>query len=299
MDSFICEFCNKNFVSKTNLTTHQKRAKFCLKQRGEISEEFKCKYCYKNFASQFTLENHLDTCKKRNIQFYENKIQEIEKQYKSKEEIYIFQIEELKAQNKELQDKLLNFASDIASEAVNKETIVNHYKTTNQTTNIDKRTINMIPFDLTEEQAYEKLKLKFTEKHLMRGQKGLAECVIKELLQTHDGKMLMKCTDPSRKLFITINQDGKLEKDINASNLTNIIHQPAKKVCKEILDDMEERYHEIRMNTEDLEEEDEERKYLQLETERLNYATTKAIEISSLNKNNSDFVNGILPVLSK
>jgi hypothetical protein len=306
--TFTCDYCNKEFSSKGVLKTHQKNTKYCLELRKEeFNNENKCNFCEKILTSKHKLKSHLEICplkkfsdknQELHLELKELKTQlEITKyELKTKEELYSFQIEELKSQNKELEAKLYT----LASEAIQKETTVNHYKTSNQTTNIDKRTINMVPFDLTEEKILQKLQSSFTEKHLMRGQKGLAECVMKELLQTPDGKMLMKCTDPSRKQFITINKEGKLEKDINASNLTNILHQPAKKVCKEILDDMEERYHEIRNNiSEELEEEDEEMKYLKLETDRLNYATTKAIEISSLNKNNSDFVNGILPVLSK
>ena len=34
-----CEFCKNIFISKTNLNQHQKRAKYCLKLRGENKEE--------------------------------------------------------------------------------------------------------------------------------------------------------------------------------------------------------------------------------------------------------------------
>ena len=64
-----CDFCKKTFASKSNLYTHQKTAKFCLKLQGKDNEKnFDCKYCDKVLTQRSSLEDHLDICKEKKRQ---------------------------------------------------------------------------------------------------------------------------------------------------------------------------------------------------------------------------------------
>jgi KilA-N domain/Meiotically up-regulated gene 113/Zinc finger, C2H2 type len=61
-----CEFCKKNFSSKSNLYTHQNTAKYCLELQGSCSEkEFKCDFCNKQYAQKKGLLLHVSSCKER------------------------------------------------------------------------------------------------------------------------------------------------------------------------------------------------------------------------------------------
>ena len=67
--SLMCEYCNKNFNSKSNLTRHQKTTKSCIliqKEKFNIGGEniltYSCKYCNKNFTSKQGLNSHLGIC---------------------------------------------------------------------------------------------------------------------------------------------------------------------------------------------------------------------------------------------
>lgn len=62
-----CQFCNKDFSTKTNLTVHQKTAKYCLSLQGKQDiKNFECEYCLKNFTSNQTLNDHkLSSCKEK------------------------------------------------------------------------------------------------------------------------------------------------------------------------------------------------------------------------------------------
>jgi hypothetical protein len=61
-----CEFCKKTFVSKSNLYSHQKTAKFCLKIQGKKNENnFDCTYCNKSLTQRSSLDDHLKICKEK------------------------------------------------------------------------------------------------------------------------------------------------------------------------------------------------------------------------------------------
>lgn len=76
-----CEFCKKNFKTKSVLITHQKTAKFCLKLQGKESDiEYKC-VCDKVFNRKSHLNNHQKICSVKN---YVIKIEEKENLLNSK-----------------------------------------------------------------------------------------------------------------------------------------------------------------------------------------------------------------------
>ena len=63
---FVCEYCKKEFLTKGNITAHQKTTKYCLELQGKtISDDFQCKYCIKKFTTQTNLNDHILVCKKK------------------------------------------------------------------------------------------------------------------------------------------------------------------------------------------------------------------------------------------
>lgn len=65
---FICEFCESGFSTKNSLTTHQKTAVKCRKNRGLLVVTCKCEFCEKEFNTTKSLKNHLNCsveCRKR------------------------------------------------------------------------------------------------------------------------------------------------------------------------------------------------------------------------------------------
>ena len=63
-----CEFCDKTFSTKGNLTKHQKSAKHCIKiqkEKGNVLndiKEFKCCYCNKTFTDKNNVTKHEFNC---------------------------------------------------------------------------------------------------------------------------------------------------------------------------------------------------------------------------------------------
>jgi len=77
-DIFQCQWCNKNFSTKTNLKTHIKTAKYCLKERNlkekDLAEKdsaieiIECEFCSVKFSSKFNLIRHSNICKDKIFQ---------------------------------------------------------------------------------------------------------------------------------------------------------------------------------------------------------------------------------------
>ena len=70
-----CEFCQKDFSSKSILTAHQKTTKYCLEIQGKtLVEDYKCTYCDKKFTTQTNLKDHGGVCKEKIKKQYEENI---------------------------------------------------------------------------------------------------------------------------------------------------------------------------------------------------------------------------------
>lgn len=288
METHECNFCNKKFSNKFTLKNHQLNAKYCLEIRKQDNNNFTCMYCKKNLSSKWSLDNHDDFCVDKYKILLQKKDDKINEQQN-----YINQIEK---QNTEL----LNQIKDLARFAIEKPNYVtNNELSDNRTINnsnsnnkmIDNRVLNMVPMNLTQDSIHQALENKFTENHLMKGQKGLAEFCIEHILITPERKMLMKCTDPSRKTFVYIDEEGKIQKDINADRFTKMISEPVNNVTRKIFKDLQDRYFETLNNANNNDEDTN-------DEERLSYATDKVVEITSLKSNNNEFIKNLIPPLT-
>ena len=101
---FNCEYCNKNYTTKGNLSKHQRTAKYCLKiQETSLGENLKkidtfdCIYCSKKFYQKTHLNRHIEICSekiknehediKNQLEMANEKIKKLEKElYSSKVE---------------------------------------------------------------------------------------------------------------------------------------------------------------------------------------------------------------------
>jgi hypothetical protein len=74
MEKLICQFCNKNFSTRSNLTTHLKKAKYCIQDRkvNEISIDTVLNQCVckKVYNTKYKLQDHISKC--REINCWEN-----------------------------------------------------------------------------------------------------------------------------------------------------------------------------------------------------------------------------------
>ena len=213
-----CEYCNNVFKSLKTLNQHKRLAKFCLiKQK----KQFICEYCNDISYSDKDFEYHQNHCiifiKSKN-QELEEKIKELQEEnkdivyFQNKIEFCEKQLIEKDNQIKHLQEQIVS----ITKTAVSKPTTTNN-------NNINNKTLNMSVLNLDSENVKNIINNNYNLDVISEGQKGVAKFATNFLLKDSDGNLNYVCTDPSRKIFKYKNNDGDLEKDINAQRLTNIL----------------------------------------------------------------------------
>jgi hypothetical protein len=226
-ENFTCEFCNKNFSTKGNLSVHKKRAKKCLElQKKDESSLFNCHMCSKTFSSKQRLESHIEKCNRGLWLSYK----EIETKYElSKYEVHTLkqQLKQKDKQIKELQEKL----SNLAEIGAKKET-----STIRVQTNIMNQ---LVPYDLDKNKIRTIVNEHFNENYLCGKEQGIASFAITNLLQDKDGNLKMTCTDTSRKIFVYKDKDGNLYKDVNASGFLESYIPAVKHKSFELLSEKE------------------------------------------------------------
>jgi hypothetical protein len=105
----ICLYCNKSFLTKSNLKNHIENAKYCIALReNSNNSNFSCDCCDKKFTSKNNLNYHLSRCnfkKDKEIEKLKKALETTEK-LKIQNEIHKEQIEELKECVKDKDEQL-------------------------------------------------------------------------------------------------------------------------------------------------------------------------------------------------
>jgi|UniRef100_A0A6C0J1C6 hypothetical protein len=226
--SFICKYCDKEFTLQGNLLKHQKTTKYCIKIQKERSESvedtdiksFNCEYCKKNFTTKNNLSRHYKSCiekYKKLLSLSETKLEEKDK--------HILNLEQ---KNRDLEEQLkivrLEVENEMYKERTEKleSTVEEMAKQPKHITNNQNKIIIAAPLDLSRDSITEALQ-NFSDNHLIQGQKGVAKFAYDNMLKDKDGKLIYICTDPSRQIFQYKNDQGKIEKDVRATRLTQAL----------------------------------------------------------------------------
>ena len=244
MENLNCEFCNKKFSTKSNLSNHIKRAKYCIKNRPETVDiktdiDYRCTFCNKSFTTKYMVPKHMLTCKilSENMQ---NTIVEKDK------EILLLK-HKLKEKNKQLLEKtkeneyLTQQLSSLALEGIKKPTITN---TSTRINNI------LTPLDLNDEKIKTIIESNLDESYFLDSQKGIARFCFDKLIKTGDGKRKLVCSDPVRERYRYLDQDGNLKEDIGARNFIDKITRPIIETSKKVHINLKDRYTQIKADIE-------------------------------------------------
>ena len=224
-----CEFCQKDFSSKSILTAHQKTTKYCLEIQGKtLVEDYKCTYCDKKFTTQTNLKDHGGVCKEKIKKQYEEKIDNHLKTIQKQD----LDINKLTLINDENKEKINNMTNDIKQrdrdiEVLNQiisklESKLENYEkrlfdmasrpnTTNNNNNNKTVVINNTNLPLTNE-VLRQCATTFTIDHA-KNINGITRHLT-ESLEDH-----ISCTDPSRNVFKYTNEKDEEIVDADLENL--------------------------------------------------------------------------------
>ncbi len=216
----ICDFCKKDFSSKSVLICHQKTAKYCLQIQGkDLIEDFKCFHCSKKFTTLQNLNDHINICKgKKNkeiedrdnkmIKEHNDKIKKIKEEYEKEKSYYQREhkkeIELLNQVISKLEGKLENYEKrlfDMASRPNTTTNTNNNHKTVviNTSAPLTNEVLRQCATTLTIDNARN---IDGITKHLTSS------------LEDH-----ITCTDPSRNIFKYTNEKSEEIVDTDLENL--------------------------------------------------------------------------------
>ena len=197
MSEYKCNFCKKEFSTKSNLNRHCQLAKSCKNKENNDKRIFQCQFCNKELTSKNTLTYHLNICK-----------------YKPQED-YI----KLKEQVKKISQELDHIKD--------KPTTTNNITITN--TNNYCGLLNY----MTPEVVRESFK-NFNINNLLSGsQKDLADMTIKNFLTGKDQPLYI-CKDRSRNKFVYTDDENKEKEDANAIILRTLVYNGIAPLLKKL-----------------------------------------------------------------
>jgi len=241
MSSFVCSICKTSVSTKYVLKNHMETNRTCLAMRNlELKTKFSCNGCSTCFLDVNKLNSHQECCKlyQKDVLSKEMYI-EIKKEFeqkmnedyekKLKEQMLYYEkiIKDLQVQN----DKLFSTIENLAAKAIERPT------TNNVTTNIRANFSDKYLLDNIKE---EDIKMKFrnylTEETFMGGQRSIAKICTDHIIKTKDKKVLLTCTDTSRKKFKYMDESGNIKEDHDARIFTEKVSKPIKAISRDVYD---------------------------------------------------------------
>ena len=250
-----CEYCNLILKSKYILKAHLLNNKACLKLRGlEMNSKFTCKDCNLSFMSNINLNVHLEICKKKELSKHneeqnalikEQDIKLKEQDIKLKEQKKIIKDQELKLKDQDIQHKkeilemkdyndktIKNLQAQLDKMFLTIEKLIDKPTGTTITTNNNIRNNYSDKYfleKLTSEDLNKKCQNYLTEQVFFGGQKGIAQMCSDHIIKTKDNKVLLTCSDVSRKKFKYMDENGNIKEDYEARAFTEKVFEPIKK----------------------------------------------------------------------
>ena len=192
-----------------------------------------CDFCHKTLSSKRALLRHQNVCNKKEIHILGNQLRTQREQYESQlrtqREQYESQLQSQKEQYEHqielITEQLNEFKVQIFEIAKQPKQI--HHSTT-QNNQLQKTLIiqQLAPMTLTRERVESELILQDSEEMFRRGPNAFKEFIIELLHDSETGKPMIMCTDSARRVFIYVDENGEVQKDIGMQHVHTILSGP-------------------------------------------------------------------------
>lgn len=264
---YMCEYCEKQLSTKSNLIQHQKTNKTCRKIRGINDDNYECDYCGKTFSRTYTLDRHLCICsakqKQESQEKYENllikfrnKKKEMKLKLKEQKEEYQGKLIHEKEKNKKLREENIRMKDEIfrLNGKINKQEGINEgfrtapdkktiYNTAYVNPKLIDLPINNIPA-LTHEYMIEKINDGIlTYERATKGYRGLLEAICELITHENEDGIIERnyvCTDVSRNSFHRLLESKKWKSDKGGRYLNSMIN-----TFRSVMEEHKDRAYEI------------------------------------------------------
>lgn len=244
--NFKCDNCNKTYGSKERLNEH---IFFCekLKEKYNCNIKEQIEYIKKQNEEYKTELCKLDIQIKERDKIIERHAQE----NKEKDRVIERYIQELKEERdrhiQELKDMLENANKTITEIAKQPKTTNTNTNTTNIKGNQNIRNIlsNNEKYQQNTSREHiisvaEHIDNNNMENYFWKGQRGMAQFVIENIVKTEDGQMLLCCTDLTRHRFKYVDEKDEIREDVEARTFTQKVAGPTKEVFEKVYNNIQE-----------------------------------------------------------
>jgi hypothetical protein len=269
----ICEYCNSEFSTKSSLTLHQKKAKYCLDIQIKLNPEIVieillCQFCNKEFTRKADKNNHEIICMNKNSLMY-NKLKEKDKEYemklkeKDKEIIKLKEEYENKLKEKDKEINSIKLESEISKKEIYKELHESSKncveKMATQPKNISNNNIlNNIPtLNINQEHLSQAADNGFTRELFLQGQAGVAQFFLGYMKDVNNGVVPFVVSDKSREILKYKDKNQEIVTDTKGNKLTQLAFNAVKTLNQKHYDSFYSSSSSCSNNSDD-EQEDEE-----------------------------------------
>lgn len=213
--------CGYRTMYRTDMKRHELSCSYVAMQKYMEEEYAKLKQNYEESLYRHSLEN----AELRSLM--------LEQQHQ-----YQLRIVKLEAENEMMRNevsKTRDQVTNLAKEAINRPTTTNNQQNNNlKITNY--LTDHQSYLSQTQPHRVRDMLDQHLETYFMDGQSGLARFLVEHIIKMNDGKLILVCTDTSRKRFRFVNADGKMVEDMKAKMLCTKLSVPVREMCNEVFD---------------------------------------------------------------
>ena len=244
--NFVCKGCNQNSLDMPRLNIHQESCKSYkrllleeehsqkLREKDKLLNDLKIKHSkeIKMVKEEYAKEmKDLHSGFEAERKTHQKEIKDLHTSFEKERETHEKTVKDLQAQI----DKMFSTIENLAKQAIDKP---------NATTTINTNNVKNVYSDkyfldkLTPEDIKHKCRNYLTEQVFFQGQRGIARMCTEHIIHTKDNKVLLTCTDVSRKKFKYIDEHGNMKEDYDARAFMEKVIGPIKQVSQEVYENI-------------------------------------------------------------